>query len=100
MKKVGANSDIHWVLLDKENRAVGFHAKSGGLWFFLYFRVYRGLMRTILEVVLFRGLSEFIHRESKLHIFRIFIKFSINYMTEILSLRLEITVCTLVRFHC
>uniref|UniRef100_A0A9I9EKQ6 Uncharacterized protein n=1 Tax=Cucumis melo TaxID=3656 RepID=A0A9I9EKQ6_CUCME len=38
MKKVGANSDIHWVLFDGENRAVGFHAKSGGLWFFLYFR--------------------------------------------------------------
>uniref|UniRef100_A0A9I9ED13 Uncharacterized protein n=1 Tax=Cucumis melo TaxID=3656 RepID=A0A9I9ED13_CUCME len=32
MKKVGANSDIHWVLFDEENRAVGFHANSRGLW--------------------------------------------------------------------
>uniref|UniRef100_A0A9I9E2B4 Uncharacterized protein n=1 Tax=Cucumis melo TaxID=3656 RepID=A0A9I9E2B4_CUCME len=32
---VGANSDIHLVLFDEENRAVGFHSKSGGLWFFL-----------------------------------------------------------------
>uniref|UniRef100_A0A9I9EG75 Uncharacterized protein n=1 Tax=Cucumis melo TaxID=3656 RepID=A0A9I9EG75_CUCME len=30
MKKVGANSDIHWVLFDEENTAVGFHSKSGG----------------------------------------------------------------------
>ena len=24
MKEVGANSDIHWVLFDEENRAIGF----------------------------------------------------------------------------
>ncbi|TYK22031.1 hypothetical protein E5676_scaffold318G00020 [Cucumis melo var. makuwa] len=30
MKEVGANSDIHWVLFDEENRAVGFHANSRG----------------------------------------------------------------------
>uniref|UniRef100_A0A9I9EH48 Uncharacterized protein n=1 Tax=Cucumis melo TaxID=3656 RepID=A0A9I9EH48_CUCME len=70
MKKVGANSDVHWVLFDKENRAAGFHAKSRGLWFFLYSRVYRGRVRAIIEVVLFRGISEFIHRESDLHILR------------------------------
>uniref|UniRef100_A0A9I9E733 Ubiquitin-like protease family profile domain-containing protein n=1 Tax=Cucumis melo TaxID=3656 RepID=A0A9I9E733_CUCME len=29
MKNVGANSDIHLVLFDEENRAVGFHSKSG-----------------------------------------------------------------------
>uniref|UniRef100_A0A9I9E2I7 Uncharacterized protein n=1 Tax=Cucumis melo TaxID=3656 RepID=A0A9I9E2I7_CUCME len=35
MKNVGANSDIYLVLFDEENRAVGFHSKSGGPWFFL-----------------------------------------------------------------
>uniref|UniRef100_A0A9I9E494 Uncharacterized protein n=1 Tax=Cucumis melo TaxID=3656 RepID=A0A9I9E494_CUCME len=30
--KVGANSDIHLVLFDEENRVVGFHSKSRGLW--------------------------------------------------------------------
>uniref|UniRef100_A0A9I9CVE8 Uncharacterized protein n=1 Tax=Cucumis melo TaxID=3656 RepID=A0A9I9CVE8_CUCME len=110
--KVGENSDIHWVLFDEENRVVGFHAKSGGLWFFL------GRVRAILKAVLFRGLSEFIHRESDLYVFSIhletrFLKeiyastwilnvwkmiyeIFINYMTKILSLRLEITMCTLV----
>uniref|UniRef100_A0A9I9EG62 Uncharacterized protein n=1 Tax=Cucumis melo TaxID=3656 RepID=A0A9I9EG62_CUCME len=29
MKKVGANSDIHGVVFDEENRAVGFQSKSG-----------------------------------------------------------------------
>uniref|UniRef100_A0A9I9EH97 Retrotransposon gag domain-containing protein n=1 Tax=Cucumis melo TaxID=3656 RepID=A0A9I9EH97_CUCME len=32
MKNIGANSDIHLVLFDEENRAVGFHSKSRGLW--------------------------------------------------------------------
>uniref|UniRef100_A0A9I9EGA4 Uncharacterized protein n=1 Tax=Cucumis melo TaxID=3656 RepID=A0A9I9EGA4_CUCME len=36
----------------------------------LGFRVKRDRVRAILEVVLFRGLSEFIHRESDLHVFR------------------------------
>ncbi|KAA0053452.1 hypothetical protein E6C27_scaffold594G00030 [Cucumis melo var. makuwa] len=31
MKNVGANSDNDLVLFDEENRAVGFHSKSGGL---------------------------------------------------------------------
>ena len=26
------------MLFDEENRAVGFHSKSGGLWFFLVFQ--------------------------------------------------------------
>uniref|UniRef100_A0A9I9EM91 Uncharacterized protein n=1 Tax=Cucumis melo TaxID=3656 RepID=A0A9I9EM91_CUCME len=61
MKKVGANSDIHWVLFDEENMVAGFHTNSEGLWM-------------IYEI-------------------------SVNYVTEILSLRLEITVCILVEIE-
>uniref|UniRef100_A0A9I9EBV1 Uncharacterized protein n=1 Tax=Cucumis melo TaxID=3656 RepID=A0A9I9EBV1_CUCME len=66
----------------------------------------------ILEVVLFQGLYEFIHKESDLHVFSfVFVsvifgatcymiyEIFINYITEILSLRLEITVCTLVEIE-
>uniref|UniRef100_A0A9I9EGX3 Uncharacterized protein n=1 Tax=Cucumis melo TaxID=3656 RepID=A0A9I9EGX3_CUCME len=106
--KVGANSDIHWVLFDEENRAAGFHSKSGGLWFFLYLRVYQWSYNLYLgqvkEVVCARFLKWFgfegreeLNRayrprmQPRTMIYEIFI----NYMIEILSLRLEITMCTL-----
>uniref|UniRef100_A0A9I9E8I6 Uncharacterized protein n=1 Tax=Cucumis melo TaxID=3656 RepID=A0A9I9E8I6_CUCME len=77
-----------------------------------------GRVRAIIEVVLFRGLSEFIHKESHLHILssgcltgqkeigriytsgnyaktvKDFADVFINYMTEVLSPRLYGTVCT------
>uniref|UniRef100_A0A9I9EG76 Uncharacterized protein n=1 Tax=Cucumis melo TaxID=3656 RepID=A0A9I9EG76_CUCME len=79
MKNVGANSDFHLVLFDEENRAVGFHSKSGGLWFFLN-KLKRSCARDSGSGSVLRMIYEIF----------------INYMTEILSLRLEITVCTLV----
>uniref|UniRef100_A0A9I9E6Z5 Uncharacterized protein n=1 Tax=Cucumis melo TaxID=3656 RepID=A0A9I9E6Z5_CUCME len=84
MKKVGANSDIHWVLFDEENKAVGFRSKSREIWKFQRVVEIGFYFLSFVFVSVIFGATGYM-------IYKIFI----NYMTEILSLRLEITVCTL-----
>uniref|UniRef100_A0A9I9EKN2 Uncharacterized protein n=1 Tax=Cucumis melo TaxID=3656 RepID=A0A9I9EKN2_CUCME len=98
MKKVAANSDIHWVLFDEENRAVGFYSKSGGLWFFLD-KLKRSCARDSRSGSISRVIRVYA-RGIRFTCLQMIYEIFINYMTEILSLRLEITVCTLVRFRC
>uniref|UniRef100_A0A9I9EBB1 Uncharacterized protein n=1 Tax=Cucumis melo TaxID=3656 RepID=A0A9I9EBB1_CUCME len=103
MKEVGANSDIHWVLFDEENRAIGFMRihKSVSMELGSIFGMVGKLIQFTITDKL-KGscacdsescsVSRFSMKAPSKMIYEIFI----NYMTEILSLilslRLEITV--------